>query len=130
MNVWFNAVLNKYRFSCSKGNLTTEDLFDLKMKELDGIYQDLVDEIDQLEGKSLYDSDEDKNKMDEIKVLNDKINIVESIFNYHKANKEAAKRKTKIKTMKDELNEVIAQKQKDELASLSVEELKKIRDAL
>ena len=47
MNVWFNAVLKKYRFSCSKGNLTTEDLFDLKMKELDGIYQDLVSEIDQ-----------------------------------------------------------------------------------
>ena len=32
--------------------------------------------------------------------------------------------------MKDELNEVIAQKQKDELAGLSIDELKQIRDAL
>lgn len=125
MNVWFDAVLEKYRFVCSKGNLTTEDLFDLKMEELDSIYQDLIDDLDQLEGKSLYDNDEDKDKANKIKALENKLCIVESIFNYHKANKAA-----KIKAMKDELNEVIAQKQKDELAGLSIDELKKIRDTL
>lgn len=130
MNVWFDAVLEKYRFVCSKGNLTTEDLFDLKMEELDSIYQDLVDDLDQLEGKSLYDNDEDKDKANKIKALENKLCIVETIFNYHKANKAAAEKAAKTKAMKDELNEVIAQKQKDELAGLSIDELKKIRDTL
>lgn len=130
MNVWFNAVLEKYRFVYSKGNLSTEDLFDLKMEELDSIYQDLIDDLDQLEGKSLYDNDEDKDKANKIKALENKLCIVESIFNYHKENKAAAEKAAKTKAMKDELNEVIAQKQKDELAGLSIDELKQIRDAL
>ena len=130
MNVWFNAVLEKYRFVCSKGNLTTEDLFDLKMEELDSIYRGLMDDLDQLEGKSLYDNDEDKDKANKIKPLEDKLCIVEGIFNYHKANKAAAERAAKTKAMKDELNEVIAQKQKDQLADMSIDQLKKIRDSL
>ena len=130
MNVWFNAILEKYRCVCSKGNLTTEDLVDLKMEELDSIYQDLIDDLDQLEGKSLYDNDEDKDKANKIKALENKLCIVETIFNYHKANKAAAEKAAKTKAMKDELNEVIAQKQKDELAGLSIDELKQIRDAL
>ena len=100
------------------------------MEELDSIYQDLIDDLDQLEGKSLYDNDEDKDKANKIKVLENKLCIVETIFNYHKANKAAAEKAAKTKAMKDELNEVIAQKQKDELAGLSIDELKQIRDAL
>ena len=36
----------------------------------------------------------------------------------------------KAKAMKDELNEVIAQKQKDQLADMSIDQLKEIRDSL
>ena len=35
MNIWFNAALERYRFNTSKGNLATEDLFDLSMEDLD-----------------------------------------------------------------------------------------------
>ena len=97
MNVWFNAVLEKYRFVCSKGNLTTEDLFDLKMEELDSIYQDLIDDLDQLEGKSLYDNDEDKDKANKIKALENKLCIVESIFNYIKQIKQQLRKQLKLK---------------------------------
>ncbi len=129
-NIWFNAFLEKYRFTTAKGVLSTEDLFDLKMKDLDKLYQDLSMNIDELKGNSLFDNEENVEKMNAIKALTDKKNIVEAIFNYHKAQQEAAKKLAKTKAMKDELNEVIAQKQKDELASMDIEQLKEIRDSL
>ena len=129
-NIWFNAFLEKYRFTTAKGVLSTEDLFDLKMEDLDKLYQDLSMSIDELKGNSLFDNEENVEKMNAIKALTDKKNIVEAIFNYHKAQQEAAKKLAKTKAMKDELNEVIAQKQKDELASMDIEQLKEIRDSL
>ena len=86
--------------------------------------------IDELKGNSLFDNEENVEKMNAIKALTDKKNIVEAIFNYHKAQQEAAQKLAKTKAMKDELNEVIAQKQKDELASMDIEQLKEIRDSL
>lgn len=129
-NIWFNAFLEKYRFTTAKGVLSTEDLFDLKIKDLDKLYQDLSMSIDELKGNSLFDNEENVEKMNAIKALTDKKNIVEAIFNYHKAQQEAAQKLAKTKAMKDELNEVIAQKQKDELASMDIEQLKEIRDSL
>ena len=129
-NIWFNAFLEKYRFTTAKGVLSTEDLFDLKMKDLDKLYQDLSMSIDELKGNSLFDNEENVEKMNAIKALTDKKNIVEAIFNYHKAQQEAVQKLAKTKAMKDELNEVIAQKQKDELASMDIEQLKEIRDSL
>ena len=129
-NIWFNAFLEKYRFTTAKGVLSTEDLFDLKMKDLDKLYQDLSISIDELKGNSLFDNEENVEKMNAIKALTNKKNIVEAIFNYHKAQQEAAQKLAKTKAMKDELNEVIAQKQKDELASMDIEQLKEIRDSL
>ena len=130
MNIWFNAALDKYRFNTSKGNLATEDLFDLKMEELDIIYSNLAEELDDMSsGASLFEN-ANVEKSNDIRILKDKMNIIKSVFNYHKANKEAIEKAAKTKAMKDELNEVIAKKQKDELANLSVDELKQIRDAL
>ena len=40
-NIWFNALVRSYRFEY-KGLINTEDLFDLEMRELDIIYQDIV----------------------------------------------------------------------------------------
>ena len=131
MNIWFNAALDKYRFNTSKGNLATEDLFDLSMEDLDSLYSNLSDEMDELSsGASLFDEGVSTEKSDEIEAVKDKMGIVKSIFNYHKSNLDAQIKAAKIKAMKDELNEVIAQKQKDELASMSVEQLKEIRDSL
>ena len=130
MNIWFNAILCKYRFNTVKGNLSTEDLFDLDMEDLDKIYQNLSISIDELKGNSLFDDDENQEKINAKKALIDKRDIVQAIFNYHKANKEAAEKAAKNKAMKDELNEVIAQKQKDELASMDIKRLKQIRDSL
>ena len=131
MNIWFNAALNKYRFNTNKGNLATEDLFDLNMEELDSLYSALSDEMEELSSSaSLFDKGTNTEKSDEVKTVKDKMGIVESIFNYHKANINAQKKAAKTKAMKDELNEAIAQKQKDELASMSIEQLKEIRDSL
>ena len=123
-NIWFNALVRSYRFEY-KGLINTEDLFDLDVKELDLIYQDLISEKSDLSSKSLLD-----NNTDEIDWIQGKIDVVKGVFDYKQAQSAAQAKAAKAKAMKDELNEAIAQKQKDELASMSIEQLKEIRDSL
>lgn len=123
-NIWFNALVRNYRFKY-KGLINTEDLFDLEMKELDIIYQDLVSEKNDLTDKSLLDTNNE-----EIDWIQGKIDVVKGVFDYKKAQADAQAKAAKAKSMKDELNEVIAQKQKDQLADMSIDQLKEIRDSL
>lgn len=123
-NIWFNALVRSYRFKY-KGLINTEDLFDLEMKELDIIYQDLVSEKNDLTAKSLLDTNNE-----EIDWIQGKIDVVKGVFDYKKAQADAQAKAAKAKSMKDELNEVIAQKQKDQLADMSIDQLKEIRDSL
>ena len=123
-NIWFNALVRSYRFEY-KGLINTEDLFDLEMRELDIIYQDLVSEKNDLTAKSLLDTNNE-----EIDWIQGKIDVVKGVFDYKKAQSDAQSKAAKAKAMKDELNEVIAQKQKDQLADMSIDQLKEIRDSL
>lgn len=123
-NIWFNALVRSYRFEY-KGLINTEDLFDLEMRELDIIYQDLVSEKNDLTAKSLLDTNNE-----EIDWIQGKIDVVKGVFDYKKAQADAQAKAAKAKSMKDELNEVIAQKQKDQLADMSIDQLKEIRDSL
>ena len=123
-NIWFNALVRSYRFKY-KGLINTEDLFDLQMRELDIIYQDLVSEKNDLTAKSLLDTNNE-----EIDWIQGKIDVVKGVFDYKKAQADAQAKAAKAKSMKDELNEVIAQKQKDQLADMSIDQLKEIRDSL
>ena len=123
-NIWFNALVRSYRFKY-KGLINTEDLFDLEMRELDIIYQDLVSEKNDLTAKSLLDTNNE-----EIDWIQGKIDVVKGVFDYKKAQADAQAKAAKAKSMKDELNEVIAQKQKDQLADMSIDQLKEIRDSL
>lgn len=123
-NIWFDALVRSYRFEY-KGVINTEDLFDLDVKELDLIYQDLISEKSDLSSKSLLD-----NNTDEIDWIQGKIDVVKGVFDYKQAQSAAQAKAAKAKAMKDELNEVIAQKQKDQLADMSIEQLKEIRDSL
>ena len=56
-NIWVECLKNKFRFEF-KGLISTEDLFDLTLADLDAIYKSLKKEESDLQGDSLLGNDE------------------------------------------------------------------------
>ena len=122
-NIWIECLKNKYRFEF-KGLLNVEDLFDLKLKDLDLIYKKLKrDEMD-LQGDSLLDEADNPAKH-EISV---KIDIVKAVFAIKKAEMDAAQKALENKAQKAKILAIIEDKQNQELSQKSIEELKEIYD--
>ena len=124
-NIWFKALLNKYRFKCSKGDISTEDLFNLDTKYIEEIYSDLEDELSRLGKKTLFGKQ--TGEMDEVQ---GKIDVVTAVADYRIAKADAESRFRKNKAVKEEINSIILQKEKDNLANMSIDELKQLRDSL
>lgn len=76
-DLFFNAVKNKYRYPSKRGNLTTEQLFDLSFESLDEIYSELTALLDQMPKKSLLAQ---RSNADE--ELREKVDVVEAVFAY------------------------------------------------
>ena len=114
--LFINASKNKYRYPF-KGQITTEDLFDLKVEDLDVIYRTLNKQVKKEEEESLLSV----NKKD--KELQERIEIVKYVFNAKQKEAEekllAAERKTK----KEKILSIMAAKQDEALQNKSVEEL-------
>ena len=119
----------KFRYPW-KGMITTEDLWDLNVKQLDAVYQALSKEMNALqEGDSLLSTtsaDVFNKKQD----LTTKIEIVKYIFNCKQQaaelNRMAAERSAK----KQRIMDILAQKQENALQNMSEDELKKMLDEL
>ena len=124
-NIWIEALKKKYRFEF-KGLINLEDLFDLRLVDLDYIYKNLKRDENDLQVESLLDASKNPLKRE----LEIKINIVKSIFEM----KEAEIEKTKIalanKAQRDKILAIIENKQDQELSEKSIEELRKIYDEL
>ena len=124
-NIWIEALKKKYRFEF-KGLINFEDLFDLRLVDLDYIYKNLKRDENDLQVESLLDASKNPLKRE----LEIKINIVKSIFEM----KEAEIEKTKIalanKAQRDKILAIIENKQDQELSEKSIEELRKIYDEL
>lgn len=122
---------SKYKFRYPwKGMITTEDLWDLNVKQLDAVYQALSKEMNALQdGDSLLSTtyaDVFNKKQD----LTTKIEIVKYIFNCKQQaaelNRMAAERSAK----KQRIIDILAQKQENALQNMSEDELKKMLDEL
>ena len=74
-NIWVECLKNKFRFEF-KGLISTEDLFDLTLADLDAIYKSLKKEESDLQGDSLLGNDENP-KVREVEV---KIEVVKAVF--------------------------------------------------
>lgn len=124
-DVWIECIRNKYRFEF-KGVICAEDLFDLKLEDLDVIYKGLKKEEQDLIGDSLLETDENPAK----KEVEAKIDIVKSIFNIKKVEMENARKALANKAQKAKILAIIENKQDQELSEKSIEELREIYDNL
>jgi len=116
MNIFEIATRKKIKFYFN-GTIATEDLWDLKLNDLDMIYRHLCSKQEETSEKSLLK----ENKKDEI--LEIQIKIVTHIF--EEQMKEAEKRE-KLKEFKErnqKLMGIIASKQDTELQNKSIDEL-------
>lgn len=118
------AAKNKLRFPW-RGMVSTEDLYDLSVRDLDAVFKTLNGQVKQAKEESLLDT-----KSDEDKVLELKIEIVKYIVQV-KLNEENARLKAKEnKEQKQKLYSILATKQETELQNKSVEEIQKMIDEL
>lgn len=124
-NIWTECLKNKYRFEF-KGLINVEDLFDLKLKDLDLIYRKLKREEQELQGDSLLDASDDPAKME----ISTKIDIVKAVFAIKKEEMDRAQKALENKAQKAKILAIIENKQDQELSQKSIEELKEIYDNL
>lgn len=106
-DIWFKALLNKYRFRCSKGDISTEDLFNLDTKYIEEIYSDLNDELASLGKKTLFGK-----QTTEMAKVQDKIDIVSAVADYRIAKSKSEAKLRQNKAVKEEINSIILQKKK------------------
>lgn len=117
MSMFEIATRKKYRFPF-RGSITSEDLWDLSLAQLDTVYKTLSKEAKtEKEEESLMD--EKKEDQD----LMNKLDIVKHVFNVKKTEAEVAANVMEKKRQRERLLELIAQKQDAALADKSIEEL-------
>lgn len=118
-NIWLEAIRQKLRFSFT-GIISVEDLFDLKLSNLDSIYQQLTKELQDISGKSLlYDGNKE-----EVEVLQLKIDIVKNVFEIKQAEAKALEDKIANLQERQKIMRIINEKEDAELSDLSIDELK------
>ena len=111
------ALKNKVRFPY-KGLVSVEDLFDLSVRDLDGIFKTLNAQVKKSQEESLLAT---KTKEDETLAI--QIEIVKHIVKTKLDEAEAVKQSKELKEKKQKIMEIIAAKQDESLHNASVEEL-------
>jgi len=123
-NLFEGAARAKYRFPF-KGSITTEDLWDLSLQDLDRVFKTLNAEAKQTQEESLL-----KVKDEHSEILERKIEIVKHIVSVKQAEAEAVKDAANRKAQKQRIMEIIAKKEDDALANMSLDDLKKMVDGM
>lgn len=119
MNLFEIASREKYRFPY-KGLISVEDLWDLTLPQLDGVYKALSKEVktqgeDSLMAEAITD-----------KKLSNMIEIVKYIFSVKQQEADARKTAAENKRKRERIAEVLAQKEDEALHNMSADELKKL----
>lgn len=119
MNLFEIASREKYRFPY-KGLISVEDLWDLTMPQLDGVYKALSKEVKtQGEDSLMAEATTDKK-------LTNMIEIVKHIFSVKQEEADARKTAAENKKKRERIAEVLAQKEDEALHNMSADELKKL----
>ena len=114
------ATRKKFRFTGVNGVLTTEDLWNLKLPQLDGIAKALNKQIKEAEEESFISKPTPTNS--ELKM---KLNVVVHVINTlleEQEKRDSAKAKREEKAL---LTNLLHQKNMEELAGMSKEEIEK-----
>ena len=119
-NLFEIAVRNKFRFAF-RGMISVEDLWDLKLEQLDEVYKNLMTEMKKANEESLL-----KSKTKDQTVLEMKVDIVKYIVNYKLKETETKEQEIKRKAQKQKILEILNEKEDQNLKNMSVEELKEM----
>jgi uncharacterized membrane protein len=118
------ALKNKVRFPY-KGLVSVEDLWDLSVRDLDGIFKTLNAQVKKSQEESLLAT---KTKEDETLAI--QIEIVKHIVKTKLDEAETAKQSKELKEKKQKIMEIIAAKQDESLHNASLEELQAMLENL
>lgn len=124
------AAKNALRFPF-RGNITVEDLFKLRMEDLNIIYKTLGSAYYRIVGddcESLIETD--KTNSEEAQRLKISMDIVKEIFNDKKEAFERAQKELEKRQKMQKIMSIMAQKEDDALMSKPLEELQKELDIL
>lgn len=128
MNIFEQATKNKLRFSTSKGNITTEDLWSLPLTQLDKLAQKLQKEVEATKGTKSFITPTPVStgiRTDQLR-----FDVCLHIINVKLAERDAAKLRTEKAAQKARIMEIIAQKQDESLVGKSMEDLQKMLEQL
>ena len=117
VNIFEVAIRSKMRFPF-KGLVSTEDLWDLTVEDLDTIFKTLNSQIKQVKEESLL-----SNRTKEDKILDTKIEIVKYIVSVKLAELELKLKEKENKAKKQKILSILSVKQDEEIQNKSVDEL-------
>lgn len=123
-NIFEYAAKNKVRYPF-KGFITTEDLYDLSLENLDTVFKTLNKQVKQVNEESLLNT-----KTTEDEELEVKIQIVKHLFNVKTEERNARLVAKERKEQKQKILEIMANKQNEALQNKSLDELQKMLDEL
>lgn len=125
-SIYKDASRRKLRFATNRGNLSVDQLWDLKDKEIETLIRAQYNLI-----KSSKTEEEELSFLSDTEVLHEdtdeklRYQILEDIYKTKKAEREAKSNELEKKRYNEHIIELIQKKQDEELASLSIEELQK-----
>ena len=111
------AVRGKFRFPY-KGVISVEDLWDLNVQQLDGIYKTLKSQEKKAQEESLLDT-----RSPEDEILATKIEIVKYIVSVKLDEAKKAEHSQEVREQRQKILAVLADKQDEDLRNKSPEEL-------
>lgn len=120
MNIFEYASREKFRFPF-KGMISTEDLWDLPIEQLNTVYKALNADKKAIDEVSLLDKHSEED--DELLA---KIEIVKYIFQAKQAEAELRRQKAANEERKRRIRELIADKEDQALGAQSIDDLKKM----
>ena len=123
-NIFEYAARNKVRFPF-RGMISTEDLWDLSLANLDSIYKELNKQVKQSEEESLLITKENVDVTLEIQIA-----IVKHVVSVKLAEKEVREKAAAKKAQKQRIMSIIADKEDEALKNSSVDDLRKMLDEL
>lgn len=130
-DIFVDALRNKYRYDFKSESknfiLTTEDLFDLGLEDLDNIYGLLDEELSKISShKSLSKS----NMSPEVDELRKKMSIVEFVYGFVEQNINDMNNAREVAQQRQRIMKLIDEKQDEDLKNKSIDELKDMLENL
>lgn len=129
-NVIEEAVRKGVRFTSDRGNITTEDLYQLPLQSQRGVSLDSVAVQCNRELKALTEESFVAERSAQNTEAQLKMDVVKHIIDIRKAEREAAKNLAEKKERKEKILRALESKQNAELDNASKEDLQKMLDEL